>query len=311
MKLWHLAHAVTLRAQLLQKLTKPAHPAHKFLGAAPATLCRPTSQIPKTDRVEIGHDFLDALQGVANAAAGSIAVRRPALNPLPRRDRNVGGARQLFMGEVKDFLMGFPSSQMTAIRSAYLLTMLWQERCYLDWRRRTRNGRDSIAGREDLTRDVGALAWIPIDFQLAIDEVHDPVLRDAAASVHSSLPRSVKFETGIGDLRNENSTLRMMISIIAERAVDHRHVGLRFGIVKKGQGRLHTDIVAGGEDGPKRLLDGAHGGDVGSALRRHFYDVSLDELYPGVGCERSRCHGPLILLTSPPLSANTHLLGPR
>ena len=68
----------------------------------------------------------------------------------------------------------------------------------------------------------------PIYLERAVDEVHDPVLRETGPSVECRLEASIESQTRIGDLDHEGRARGMRLEVILRLAGDNENTPSRY-----------------------------------------------------------------------------------
>src|SRR5713101_7986165 len=111
-----------------------------------------------------------------------------------------------------------------------------------------------------------------VDFQDAIDQVHDPVVLQTSASVEAALALPVEGEARLRDLDDERGPRGMLTAVAPTSAARDRDVGLWLGLVVELDGAL-------GPHQPARLQRSVRAGDVvmQGALRHTAGDVNVSD----------------------------------
>src|SRR5437870_1624667 len=95
---------------------------------------------------------------------------------------------------------------------------------------------------------IGTLGRIGnlVDFELAIDQVNDPIGRDSRAGVEAQLGRSVESEGAIGNLADHGdvSWPRVTLLVVILGAGHEGQVRLRFSGTAQGNGKLRAQVIA-------------------------------------------------------------------
>ena len=89
---------------------------------------------------------------------------------------------------------------------------------------------------------VPFVAWLSVDLDDIVYEVHDPVLRHATRRVERRLPAAIVLERGLGHLDEKERLARRLVEVVAYR--DDGDVGLGLGVVRRGEGSLRLDLRA-------------------------------------------------------------------
>src|SRR5262249_44323444 len=87
---------------------------------------------------------------------------------------------------------------------------------------------------------------VPADFELASNQVDDPVIGNAGSGVQAPLAAAVVGERGIADLHEEQSGCGVIL-VIPRTAGNNSHVRLRFGTPSQMQRLLIPDAIARAE----------------------------------------------------------------
>src|SRR2546425_11139256 len=102
------------------------------------------------------------------------------------------------------------------------------------FRSRRRKRRDGGVGAERLDRRVAPVPpgrtrsrRLAVDFEHAIDEADDPVVRDSRAGIGRGLPSTGEAQARLRDFDDERRARRMRIDVITRRATDDADVRLR------------------------------------------------------------------------------------
>src|SRR6058998_1342157 len=97
---------------------------------------------------------------------------------------------------------------------------------------------DEGLGAQDLLRSVAPAERRrrvrdrpSVDFQDAIDQVHEPVVLQASASVEAALVLPVEGQARLRDLDDERGPRGMLTAVASTSAVRDRDIGLGLGLV--------------------------------------------------------------------------------
>jgi len=119
---------------------------------------------------------------------------------------------------------------------------------------------------------------LPMDFEYAIDEVDDPVVRDPAAGVGCHLPPPCDPEARERDLDDERREPWMLADVVAQSATDDRHVGLRFRACAEDDRALCLNEPSSSEGTLERLSREQHGGAMRARLRLLHEQQPVEQL---------------------------------
>ena len=139
-----------------------------------------------------------------------------------------------------------------------------------------------------------------MNFEHAIDEVYDPVVRDPRARVGRGLPSSGEAQARPGDLDDKRRARRMRIDVITRRAADDADVRLGLGPVAENDGTLCLDEPTLAERPLQRLRHEKHGRPVRAVLWLLHEQQAVEELDRVVLVEEAVVDQPLVLVASPP-----------
>src|SRR5213593_555300 len=139
---------------------------------------------------------------------------------------------------------------------------------------------DEGLGAQDLPRSVAPAERRrrvrdrpPVDFQDAIDEVHDPVVVQASAGVEAALVLPVEGQARLRDLDDERRPRGMLTAVAPTSAARDRDVGLWLGLVVELDGSLGPHQPARLERSAESVLYEPDRRVVGAVL-----GLALDEL---------------------------------
>src|SRR5882724_3088317 len=114
-----------------------------------------------------------------------------------------------------------------------------------------------------------------VDFQDAIDEVHDPEVLQASAGVDAALVLAVEGQARLRDLDDERGPRGMLTAVAPTRAARDRDVGLGLGLVVERDGTLRPHQPARLEGSAESVLD-----ETDRRVVRALLGLAHDELAP-------------------------------
>src|SRR5712692_2552787 len=138
-----------------------------------------------------------------------------------------------------------------------------------------------------------------MNFEHAIDEVYDPVVRDPRACICRGLPSSGDAQARLRDLDDERRARRMRIDVITRRATDDADVRLRLGPVVEDDRTLCLNEPAVSERLLHRLRHEKHRRSVRAVLRLLHEQQPIEQLDRVVLVEEAVVDQPLVLLAGP------------
>jgi len=134
-----------------------------------------------------------------------------------------------------------------------------------------------------VVRGVATCRRVAVDLQVALDQVHDPVNRNAGPSVEATLPASVSLQAGIRHLDDKRHVrgARVAIRVVVAAAADDGCVGLGFaGLQRDGLLSHHVPAI---RQQPQEELPGSLGGDRVGWILGHLRDQPpVQELNGGI-----------------------------
>src|SRR5206468_3423084 len=140
---------------------------------------------------------------------------------------------------------------------------------------------------------------LAMNFEHAIDEVYDPVVRDPRACICRGLPSSGDAQARLRDLDDERRARRMRLDVITRRAPDDADVRLRLGPVVEDDRTLCLNEPTLSERPLHRLRHEKHRRPVRAVLRFLHEQQPIEQLDRVVLVEEAVVDQPLVLATRP------------
>src|SRR2546426_3668179 len=142
-----------------------------------------------------------------------------------------------------------------------------------------------------------------MNFEHAIDEVYDPVVRDPRACICRGLPSSGDAQARLRDLDDERRARRMRLDVLTRRATDDADVRLRLGPVVEDDRTLCLNKPTLSERPLHRLRHEKHRRPVRAVLRFLHEQQPVEQLDRVVLVEEAVVDQPLVLATGPATQA--------
>src|SRR5256712_4231887 len=165
---------------------------------------------------------------------------------------------------------------------------------------------DERRGAQDLLRGVAPAERRrrvrdrpSVDFQNAIDQVHDPVVLQTSASVEAALVLPVEGEARLRDLDDERGPRGMLTAVAPTSAARDRDVGLWLGLVVELDGPLGPHQPARLERSAESVLYEPDRRVVGAVLGLAHDELAPQELEGLVRAEDADVDQALVLRTGP------------
>jgi hypothetical protein len=138
-----------------------------------------------------------------------------------------------------------------------------------------------------------------MNFDHAIEEIDDPIVRDSTPSVDGCFPPTRETQARVGDLDHESGKPRMRVDIVARRTANHADVRLWLGPVAEEAGTLDLNEPSVSENAVQCSCDEQYRGPMQARLRLRDEQEPVDQLDRVVLVEKAVVGQPFVFVAGP------------